>query len=44
MIRAEITRAQLKALRQIALETEVSMQKLVGDLIVDYLRVNGYEA
>lgn len=42
-IRAEITKAEWRELRQIALELDVTVQQLVGDLIVEYLRKNGVE-
>jgi hypothetical protein len=42
MLRANVSRAQIKALRQIALEKDTTMQQIIGDLIADYLASNGH--
>lgn len=37
MLRAELTREQLKQLRRLALEDDQTMQKLVGDVLARFL-------
>lgn len=43
MVRAEISEQEWKDLRKLAIELEAPVQRIVGDLISDYLRANGYE-
>lgn len=40
-MRADISEGEWKELRKLAIDTEVSVQRLIGDLIQDYLRANG---